>query len=90
MYKNLKMFFSLLFRILDKSNLNKIISIFIYRVSIKNINKINTFFSDYLSQSSVIFSLFSSLFIVIINKLINYYHINNITSCVFNFYAFYY
>jgi len=71
----------------NKSNLRKIMYIFIlgliYRVFNSNINTV----LDYLSQSSVISNLFFSLFIVIIHELIEYFYIENTMSCVFNFYT---
>lgn len=81
--KNPKIFLKyicLLFIIFNRSNLIKIMFIFIlgliFRVLLNNINNVINIniISDYLSQSSF---MFSSLLTIVIHELIDYFDINN-------------
>ncbi len=66
-------------RILNRSNRNKIILVFILgfvtRVFVNNVYNVNVFL-DYLDQISLIYYLFFSLFIIIIHEFVDYFHIN--------------
>src|SRR6266536_3476511 len=57
-------------RILNRSNRNKIILVFV-----NNVYNVNVFL-DYLDQISLIYYLFFSLFIIIIHEFVDYFHIN--------------
>src|SRR2546421_6272484 len=82
MYKNLKIFIKYipLFMMFNRSNLIKIMYIFIlgliFRVLLNNIYII----SDYLSQS---YFICYSLLIIIIHELIDYFNINSFNGKIF-------
>lgn len=92
MYNNKKTSFnsiSLFFRrILNRSNINKVIFIFAFgfisRIFVNNIY--NNVFSDYLDKIYILYSLLS--LVILITEFINYFHVNILPSCLFDFYAF--
>jgi hypothetical protein len=86
-FNSISLFFR---RILNKSNINKVIFIFAFgfisRIFINNIY--NNVFSEYLDTIYILYSLFLSL-VILITEFINYFHVNILPSCVFDFYAFF-
>ena len=87
MNKNKFNFSTLLNRIFNRSNLNKILIIFIVgftsRVLINYIYNINVFV-DYFNKISIVYYISMSLFTVIIHEVITYFNINIIPSYVFD------
>jgi hypothetical protein len=80
----------LLGRIFTKSNLNKIIIIFIAgfisRVLIVYFYNVNVFF-EYLNIISILYYSFMSFFIVIVHEVINYFEFNIIPAFIIELYS---
>jgi|SRR5215469_13552585 len=85
--KNKLTFSGLLDRVFNKSNINKILIIFVVgltsRILINNIYNINVF-SDYFNKVSIIYYVLMSIFIVSIREVITYFNINIIPSFIFD------
>jgi hypothetical protein len=77
----------LLSRILNKSNINKILIIFIVgltsRIIINYIYNINVFI-DYFNKVSIIYYILMSTFIVLVHEVVTYFDVNIIPSCIFD------
>ena len=77
----------LLNKIFNKSNLNKILIIFIVgftsRIFINYMYNVNVFI-DYLNKISVIYYVLMSMFTVLIHEIITHFNINVIPACVFD------
>jgi hypothetical protein len=77
----------LLSKILNKSNINKILIIFIVgltsRIIINYIYNINVFI-DYFNKVSIIYYILMSTFIVLVHEVVTYFDVNIIPSCIFD------
>jgi hypothetical protein len=86
-YNNKFSYPGLLYKIFNKSNLNKILIMFIVgfisRIFINNIYNINIL-SYYLHQISVIYCFFLSFFILFINEFIDYFHLTLDSNHIYN------
>lgn len=83
--------FFLFYKIFNKSNINKVIIIFIVgfisRALVCYFYGINVYI-EYLNKISIIYYMYMALFIVIAGELISYFEINIIPSFVINYYDF--
>ena len=86
--QNKNLFLELFRKVFNKSNLNKILIIFVVgfisRIFINYIYNINVFV-DYFNKISIMYYVSMSMFIVLIHEIITYFDINVIPSYILNF-----